>query len=418
MLISSSAGLATKHQVEAEGATARRNITYRLLPQKQWRWRWLEQTLEDQRQLYIAALQERQDCYRKTGRTITYFDQSKSLTECRSALPGMAKCPLYIQRGTLQRLDFAYRSFLQGKRGYPKFPGRDRWNSMALPEGVKVRDDTLVISGFGGIRIRRRGTNPHEDGRPTSAVLKREGGKWYAVVCYAVAEPERHDDGTIVGVDMNVGQVATSDRQIHYGPDTEMLEARKRRYQRMLSRRKKGSKRRERARQKLAKTARKIAMKRHDWQHRASRQIADSAHAVVVEDLKTRNMTASAKGSVEEPGRRVKQKAGLNRVILDTGWSALRRMLEYKAGRMVAINPAYTSQTCAACGVVDAASRRSQYEFRCTACGHMDNADLNAAANIRRQGLAQLRGEAAGTPGRRTANTCSAGKPGAVEKAS
>ncbi len=112
-------------------------------------------------------------------------------------------------------------------------------------------------------------------------------------------------------------------------------------------------------------------------------------------------MTASAKGTSEAPGRNVKTKAkaGLNRVILETGWGELRRMLEYKAGAVVAVNPAYTRQTCAACGVIDAASRKTQAEFSCVACGHADNADLNAAREIRRRGLALLHGEAAAASG-------------------
>ena len=111
--------------------------------------------------------------------------------------------------------------------------------------------------------------------------------------------------------------------------------------------------------------------------------------------LQTRAMTASAKGTVESPGRNVRQKAGLNRVILATGWSGLRAMLAYKAPRLLTVDPRYTSQTCAACGEIHAASRQSQANFHCVACGHADHADLNAALhkNIRRRGLALRHGE-------------------------
>ena len=87
-------------------------------------------------------------------------------------------------------------------------------------------------------------------------------------------------------------------------------------------------------------------------------------------------MTRSAGGTKEEPGRHVRSKAGLNRVILETGWSSFRRMLDYKAHRVIAVNPAYSSQTCAACGVTSAQSRRTRDLFQCVACGHADHADL------------------------------------------
>ena len=97
-------------------------------------------------------------------------------------------------------------------------------------------------------------------------------------------------------------------------------------------------------------------------------------------------MTKSAKGTTDEPGTNVRQKAGLNRVILHTGWAALGQMLNYKAAEVIEVSAAYTSQTCSTCGVIDADSRRSQSEFKCVACGHAQNADLNAARNIRASG--------------------------------
>jgi putative transposase len=102
-----------------------------------------------------------------------------------------------------------------------------------------------------------------------------------------------------------------------------------------------------------------------------------------VEDLRIASMTRSAKGTREDPGRNVRQKAGLNRGILGAGWGLLVRRLEDKApGRVEKVNPALTSQRCSACGRVDRGSRESQAVFRCTACGFAGNADVNAALNI------------------------------------
>jgi putative transposase len=102
-----------------------------------------------------------------------------------------------------------------------------------------------------------------------------------------------------------------------------------------------------------------------------------------VEDLKIRNMTRSARGTISEPGRNVRQKAGLNRQILASGWGCLVRRLEDKApGRVEKIQPHFTSQRCSSCGHVDPDSRENQARFRCTACSFACNADVNAAINI------------------------------------
>ena len=226
------------------------------------------------------------------------------------------------------------------------------------------------------------------------AVVKRVGRRWLATVCYEVEAVPRPDDRRVLGVDRNAGQVAVADGEatrIIPAPERASLEARRRRYQRRMARQCRGSNRRARTRARLAKTSRRLANRRKDWCHHVSRELAGSA--VVLEDLRTKSMTRSAKGTAEAAGTNVRAKAGLNRVVLATGWAALEQMLRYKAPAVVLVAPHHTSQTCHGCGHVDAKSRVSQALFRCTACGHRDHADLNAARNIRRRGLAQLHGE-------------------------
>jgi putative transposase len=123
--------------------------------------------------------------------------------------------------------------------------------------------------------------------------------------------------------------------------------------------------------------------RRKDWAEKASTDIARRFDVIRVEDLKIGNMTRSARGTADTPGRNVRQKAGLNREILRSGWGLLVRRLEEKApGRVEKINPHYTSQRCSACRHVHAKSRESQARFACTACGFTLNADVNAARNI------------------------------------
>ena len=123
--------------------------------------------------------------------------------------------------------------------------------------------------------------------------------------------------------------------------------------------------------------------RRKDWAEKASTVLARRFDVIRVEDLQIKNMTRSARGTAGNPGRNVRAKAGLNRGILASGWGVLVRRLQDKArGRVEKIRPMFTSQRCSTCGQVDGKSRESQAVFRCTACGFVDNADVNAARNI------------------------------------
>jgi putative transposase len=123
--------------------------------------------------------------------------------------------------------------------------------------------------------------------------------------------------------------------------------------------------------------------RRKDFIEKTSTTLARQFDVIAVEDLKIGNMTRSAKGTVDKPGKNVRQKAGLNRGILANGWGLLVTRLEQKApGRVVKVNPAFTSQRCSACGIVDREARESQAVFRCRSCGYTGNADVNAAINI------------------------------------
>ena len=127
--------------------------------------------------------------------------------------------------------------------------------------------------------------------------------------------------------------------------------------------------------------------------------LATIGSTVVLEDLNVKGMTKSARGTVESPGKNMKQRPGLNRRILQSGWSQLAQMLAYKCFEVIMVPAAYTSQMCNVCGIVDAANRMSQSKFMCVSCGHTDHADLKAAANILASGIgASARGGVFGLP--------------------
>ena len=313
--------------------------------------------------------------------SVSFQSMGLRFTALRRETPWLQRLPYVPVRYVLKYQAEAWtRAFAGG--GFPRFKARRGDDSFTIPQNVRVRDNVLTVPKVGRVKLSRRGGNPYAECPPVKATVKRVNGKWYCVVVYKVGAVARPDNGLALGVDMNCGQVAASTGDVLSMPDMARLQARKRRYQRMMARRRKGSNRRNLARHRLARTQRRIATIRHRWHHETSRNLSGTAGLLAIEDLNTKAMTRSAKGSAENPGRHVKQKAGLNREILNTGWSQLRRMLEYKAAHIGAVAPMYTSQTCGSCGTADPASRKSQSEFECVRCGHKGNADVNAALNI------------------------------------
>ena len=334
----------------------------------------------------------------------SYFSLGVEFTRLRHETEWMRELPANPIKHTLKYFADALKEAMAGKKGFPKPKSRKRTApSFTLPStgqfGIRKlsrKYGLLRIQGVGWVKITRRGGNPWEDGAPKQVVLRHDGHRWRAFVFYEIEVEQKLDDGEFLGVDMNVRQVATSDGHFYFLPDLRKKEARRKRYQRRMARQVKGSNRRKDTKKKLAKVSRKIANIRKNWIHKTTKEIAGKCGTVIVEDLKLRNMTASAKGTIENPGKNVKQNAELNRAILDTAFGEIRKNLEYKCGRLIEVNPAYTSQTCHKCGHADKENRKTQARFLCVNCGFGSNADTNAAMNIRRLGMARLHGEGSG----------------------
>ena len=162
--------------------------------------------------------------------------------------------------------------------------------------------------------------------------------------------------------------------------------------QKQLSRKQKFSKNWQKQKLRVQKQHLKIANVRNDFLHKNSTTISKNHALIVMEDLKVSNMSASASGSLEKPGRNVRAKSGLNKAILDQGWYEFRRQIGYKltwlGGTLLLVPPRNTSLTCNNCGCIDKGNRISQAQFKCVSCGHVDNADFNAAKNILAAGQA------------------------------
>jgi len=324
---------------------------------------------------------------------VTAFDQINQLTELRAALPWLADVPRNVCAELLVSLDKAWSRCFKRLAKAPRFKrrGRDELGfTEPHPKSWRLDGSTLRFPKLGNLRavIHR----PLE-GKPKTCTLRREGNQWLAsILCeIEVADPVQRT-GPVIALDRGVvNAVATSDGDIVRAPrHLEVSAKRLARAQRTVSRRKKGSKNREKAKARVSVLHRKVRRQREHFLHGLTTKMAKSHGIVVVEKLQVKAMTASAAGTLEEPGRNVRQKAGLNRAILGVGWGRMVEMLGYKlgwsGGTLVEVPAAYSSQTCSSCGGVDAESRASQSVFCCTSCGYRDHADLNAAKVLKSRG--------------------------------
>ena len=231
-----------------------------------------------------------------------------------------------------------------------------------------------------------------------SATVARDGKHWFVsfVIEDGMATPVDHEAcNTSVGVDRGVRvAIATSDGRMK---DRDFLSNGERRralnLQRQLSRSTRGSRNSARKRTAYQAIRARERLRRKDFCAQIAHDLVTNFAVVVIEDLKTKQMTRSAKGTVDQPGVNVRPKSGLNRAILKKGWHqfalALGSASRYSGTRIVTVPPQLTSQRCSQCGHLDPKSRESQAIFRCTLCSHTENADVNAAKNILSAGLAE-----------------------------
>ena len=345
---------------------------------------------------YVWNLAVEQHAHWRPGRAGApgYLEQCRQLTAARAEHPWLAAGSQTVQQQALRDFGRAMAAFFDP--GNPA--GRPSWRKAGRDEGFRITGrrgrqwDVRRVSRHvgqvwvpkaGWVRFRWSRAVPPEV--KSYRVTRDRAGRWH-VAFAAVPEPvPAPGNGQVVGIDRGVAvSAALSTGDLLHAPGlTGQERIRLRRLQRRLARATRGSKRRGRVRHAIARLRARETDRRKDWAEKVSTDIARRFDVIRVEDLKIGNMTRSARGTRENPGRNVRQKAGLNREILRSGWGLLVRRLEEKAPRRVEkIKPHYTSQRCSACGQVDRDSRESQAVFRCTACGFAGNADVNAAKNI------------------------------------
>jgi putative transposase len=345
---------------------------------------------------YVWNLAVEQHAHRRPGRASApgYREQCRQLTAARAEQPWLAAGSHTVQQQALRDFARAMTAFFD-----PANPARrPSWRKAGRDEGFRITGrrgrqwdvrrvsrhvGPLWVPKAGWVRFRWSRAVP--PGVKSYRVTMDRAGRWhvaFAVIPRPVPAP---GNGQAVGIDRGVAVAAAlSTGELLHAPGLTARERiRLRRLQRTLARATRGSNRRGRVKHAVARLRARETDRRKDWAEKVSTGIARRFDLIRVEDLRVKNMTRSAKGTRGDPGRNVRQKAGLNRRILGSGWGLLVRRLEDKApGRVEKVRPAFTSQRCSACGHVDANSRESQARFVCTACGFAGHADVNAAINI------------------------------------
>lgn len=249
-------------------------------------------------------------------------------------------------------------------------------------------------AGLGWLRFRK---SRDIQGDIKNCTITREAGQWFISFQTEINVPEPvHPATSAVGIDMGVSKLfALSDGSViepiaTFKSHQDLLA----RLQRRLAKKQKFSANWKKLKQKITRLHRKTARCRADYLHKSTTALSKNHAMIVIEDLQVKNMSASAKGDLAQPGKNVRQKTGLNRAILDQGWHEARRQLQYKqnwrGGLLIAVPPRHTSQRCNACGHTEPGNRCSQSVFVCVACGHTNNADINAARNILAAGHAVI----------------------------
>ena len=349
------------------------------------------------RYVYNRTLSLEKSLYAKDNKhSFRYTEAANRLPKWKSKHPFLKECHSQVLQQSLKDLDRAYTNFFEKRANFPKYKKKFRHDSIRFPQGVELDEvkQKIRLPKLGWVGYRK---SQDIIGTIKNVTVIRRGDKWDVSIQTEYEDNPPAPTPSEIGIDVGGGKrFATLSNGEFFEPISPFKREREKlaKLQRKLSRQKKGSRNSRKTKIKIARLHHHIADSRRDFLHKTSTQIAQNHSTVYVEDLKVSNMSASAAGTIENPGKKVKQKSGLNRSILDQGWYAFSRMLSYKlerkGGKLIKVDPRNTSRTCPQCGLVSAENRKTQASFACVACGYRANADLVGAINVLRAGRARL----------------------------
>jgi len=320
-----------------------------------------------------------------------YNEQSAQLTAARAEHDWLAAGSQIVQQQALRDFAQAMRNFFNGTHRRPT------WRKAGVHEGfrqvsVKTHHVERLNRRFGRVWVPKIGwvrfrlSRPVPDGVKSYRITRDRAGRWHIAFAHIPEPIAGPNDDSVVGIDRGVAvSAALSTGEFLHAPSLTPGESKRLRVLRQrLARAERGSHRRARTKLAIAKLKARDRDRRKDWVEKATTDIARRFDTIRIEALDVGAMTRSARGTVEQPGRRVAQKRGLNRGIRGSGWGLFAARLQHQAcGRVEQIPAAYTSQRCSVCGHVAPGNRKSQGVFECEACtAGPCNADVNAARNI------------------------------------
>jgi putative transposase len=338
----------------------------------------------------LALQQERRE---QGEKNLSYAGLCKVLTEWKAQPETIWLKETHSQplQQTLKDLERAYVNFFEKRADFPRFKKKGMGDSFRFPQGCKLEqtNSRIFLPKLGWLRYR--------NSRPVlgdvcTVTVSQSGGKWFVSIQTRREVETEQPQGGIVGLDMGIACFTTLSDGSHYDPlnSFKKHQQRLKRYQRRMARKVKFSANWKKAKAKVTQVHIDIGNARKDYLHKASTIISQNHAIVCIEDLQIRNMSKSSKGNVEQHGKKVAQKSGLNRSILDQGWGEFRRQLDYKlawrGGHLIAVPPHNTSRTCPACGHISDENRQTQARFECVECGYENNADYVGAINVLERG--------------------------------
>ena len=366
----------------------------------------LSDFLEVCRLTYNWALAQRQECFKNNQPRPTRFDQQRELTKKRKAEPNLAAVPVAYARSAIHRVDASFRTYC-GRHsagqsvGLPRFKAKNRYRSFTFAAAANyLRQPHLYVPGIGLVRC--RGSKRPLVGKQKQLRLIKRASGWYAQVLVDTGVQNLNKQGepeTFVGVDLGLSKFAAfSDGGFVENPRWyRRVERKLARAHRRVSRKKKGSKNREKAKQQLGLAFEKLTNQRTNFPHQESRRLVDSYDFIALEDLKTQQLIAKSP--------RARRKS-----IQDVCWAQFKQYVTYKAEeagkQVVLVNPAYTSQDCSGCGL-RVPKELNTRTHACPGCGLRLDRDTNAARNVLASALAVVGGKvkACGEPQQRLVET-------------